>query len=66
MAKATSVQKLALLRTATKSQINALCEICLNILAGHLPLNIKRLKKYKDTIRKLAKRSVGIHKKRLF
>ena len=64
MAKATPAQKRALLRTATKSQINALCEICLNILAGHLPLNIKRLKKYKNTIRKLAKRSVGIHKKK--
>lgn len=64
LAKATPAQKRALLRTSTNSQISALCEICLNILAGHLPINIKRLKKYKDTIRKLTKRSISFRKKK--
>lgn len=64
LAKATPMQKRALLRTATNSQISSLCEICLNILAGHIPLNIKRLKKFKDTIRKLSKRSISARKKK--
>lgn len=64
LAKAPPAQKRALLRTATNPQISALCEICLNILAGHLPLNIKRLKKYKNTIRKLSKRSISVRKKK--
>ena len=64
LAKAAPAQKRALLRTANNSQVSALCEICLNILAGYLPINIKRLKRYKDAIRKLSKRSISIRKKK--
>lgn len=55
--KASPKQRRALLRTANKEQIFCLCEICLNILAGNVPVNIKKLKKFKNVLRKLAKSS---------
>lgn len=44
----------SLLRTANKEQVSCLCEICLNILAGNIPVNIKKIKKFKNILRKLA------------
>lgn len=64
LAKATPTQKRALLKTANNSQISAVCEICLNLLVGNLPANIKRLKKFKNIIRKLTQRSVNVTNKR--
>lgn len=57
-------QRRALLRTASAQQIKTLCEICLNILAGNVPTNIQKLKKYKNTLRKLVKKNVVSNKKR--
>ena len=54
LVKATPLQKRVILKTANNSQISALCEIYLNILAGNLSINIKRLKIYKNTIHKKA------------
>ena len=64
LAKSTPIQKRALLKTANHSQMSALCEICLNALAGNLPINIKRMKRYKHILRKLAKRTIGVKSKK--
>lgn len=64
LAKATPDQKRALLRTASNSQVLSLCEICLNTLVGNIPVDIKRLKKYKNIIRKLSKRSTSVRNKK--
>lgn len=64
LASATSPQKKAIIRTASKNQIYSLCEICKNILAGNVPVNIKRLCKYKTAIRQMSNKKVSINKKR--
>lgn len=55
--KASPNQRKALIRTANKEQISCLCEICLNILGGNIPVNVNKLKKFKTTLRKLANSS---------
>lgn len=57
-------QKRALLKSASKEQISSLCEICLNIANGNVPVNVKKLKKYKNTVRNLAKKSISLQAKR--
>lgn len=50
-------QRRALIRTANKEQVSCLCEICLNILGGNIPVNVNKFKKFKNTLRKLANSS---------
>jgi len=57
-------QKRALLQTANKNQIESLCEICLNILSGNLPINVQKIKKYKNVLRTLTKKSASIQRKK--
>lgn len=60
-------QKRALLRTANKGQITALCEICLNVLAGSVPCELNKLRKYRSALRKVARKSTKLaHKKKIF
>lgn len=54
----------SLLRTANKEQVSCLCEICLNILAGNIPVNIKKIKKFKNVLRKLANPSTKLQTKK--
>lgn len=57
-------QKRALLKTANNDQILSLCEICLNILNGNIPVNASKLKKYKNLLRSLSKKRESIQKKK--
>lgn len=57
-------QRKLLLDGADESQITCLCEICLNILKGNIPINVKKLKKYKKAIRILAKKSTSLKNKK--
>ncbi|GFU94593.1 uncharacterized protein TNCV_3699011 [Trichonephila clavipes] len=58
-------QRNAILKSATNEQIKTLCEICQNVLAGNVPkANVKRLCRYKRTIRQLADRSISLGRKR--
>lgn len=64
ISKCSPKERKALLGTADKSQIACLSEICLNVLAGNVPTNVKKLRKYKTTIRQLAKRSTCVKRKK--
>lgn len=58
--KANPSQRRAILKTLTGSQLNCICEICLNTLNGNVgKANISKLKKYKTVIRKLADKKVS-------
>lgn len=64
LARSSLPQRRAILHTANRSQIRCLCEICLNVLAGNVPINIKKLKKHKNAIRKLANKSIKFQTKK--
>ena len=56
------------IKSASSSNIRALCEICLNILRGHLLVDTiakNKLKKHRPVIEKLAKRSGSLKSKKL-
>lgn len=56
-----------LLKRATKSNIRSLCEICLNVIRGNVPLDQhskNKLKKHREHIETLAKKSVSLRKKK--
>lgn len=57
-------QKKLLLKNASASEISAICEVCLNLLAGNFPVNIQKLRKYKTAIRKVACRSTSVKNKK--
>lgn len=57
------LQKRALLKTAKNEQIEILCEICLNILAGNIAVDVDRMKKYKNLFRNLARKKSSIQQK---
>lgn len=57
LARSHPTQRAALLRTANNDQMKSFCEICLNVLSGNLPVNVKKMKKYKHVLRKLAKKT---------
>lgn len=57
-------QRKAILKDANKSQIFSICEICHNLLAGNVPVNINRLRKYKTIIRQIADKKIPLYKKR--
>lgn len=57
----------ALLKGASRDEINCLCEICLNVLKGKVKLSSKQkaeLSTYKNSLRKLASKSTAGPKKR--
>ncbi|GFW38985.1 uncharacterized protein TNCV_1829781 [Trichonephila clavipes] len=54
LSKSSPKQRRMLLRNADKSQIVTMSEICLNVLAGNVPVNVMKLRKYKTCIRKEA------------
>lgn len=64
LATTTPQQRIAILKTASSRQINSICEICKNVLAGNVPVNIKKLKKYKRNIRALAAKSTSLNHRR--
>lgn len=58
-------QKRGLLQTANNSQLASICEICLNVLRGNIPIvKSHKLKKYKTLLRVLAKRNESMQKKK--
>ncbi|GFR10310.1 uncharacterized protein TNCT_138061 [Trichonephila clavata] len=64
LSKSTPKQRHMLLQNADKSQIVTLSEICLNVLAGNVPVNVKKLRRYKNCIRKVACRKVSLKAKK--
>ncbi|GFY62250.1 uncharacterized protein TNIN_78381 [Trichonephila inaurata madagascariensis] len=54
LSKSTPKQRRMLLQNADKSQIVTLSKICLNVLASNVPVNVKKLRKYKNCIPKVA------------
>ena len=57
-------QKKALIRTASNEQLKSLCEICLNVLGGNIPINLQKLKKYKKLLRALADKKFSVQRKK--
>ena len=56
-------QQKAILKSASEEQIKTLSEIILNLLAGHIPINLKNkrdLAKYKENLRDLADKQTAI------
>lgn len=57
----------AIIKSGDKALVNALCECCLNVLKGNIPLTPtqkKRLSKYKTCIRALAKKNTPLKKRK--
>jgi outer membrane lipopolysaccharide assembly protein LptE/RlpB len=69
LARSSAKRRKSLLQQATKDELTALFEICLNILRGHLPLTPqlhKKLKKEQKTLRTFADKKISLkHKKKL-
>lgn len=59
-------QKRALLRIANKGQILFLGEICLNLLYGTIPSNVKKLRKYRNLLRNILKKSTKFADKKRY
>src|SRR5687767_8489757 len=56
-----------LIKNASKVELNSICEVCKNILAGRIPLKgqqHRRLCRYKNIVRKLANKRVKLETKR--
>lgn len=64
LAHAHPMQRRALLKTAKNDQIESLCEICLNILAGNIPVNVNKMKRYKSLLRGLARKTSNVQQKK--
>lgn len=52
------------LRTAKNDQIESLCEICFNILAGNIPVNVDKMEKYKNFLRSLDRKKSNIQQQK--
>lgn len=64
---AKSRSKATILRKCPNSLIKALCECCINILNGNVPLSKhqkNKLSPYRKIVRNLGKKSVPLYKKR--
>ena len=59
-------QKRALIKSANNAQIDSICEICLNILNGNVPVDKKKLGKYKHLLRMLSRKSCSPQKKKQY
>lgn len=57
-------QKRALVQTANNDQISSLCEVCVNILNGNIPVNVRKLRKYKNILRLLSNKRESTQKKK--
>lgn len=67
LARSSFKRRKSLLNQATRGELKSLCEICLNILKGNIPLddkNFKKLKRNRQTIKVLANKRVPIKVKR--
>ena|SRR5687768_7953691 len=56
-----------LIKHASKVELNSVCEVCKNILAGRIPVrgqHHRRLCRYKNIVRTLANKRVGVERKR--
>ena len=57
----------AVIKAADKELINTICECCLNVLKGNVPLTSQQKKKlavHKSTLRTLAQKKVSLHRKK--
>ena len=69
LAKATPKRRKVLLRNASNAELRSLCELCLNVIKGHLPLNknaFHRLKRHRKTLETLANKRMPMKEKRQF
>ena len=60
-------QARALISTMTKSQLNAICEVLINIRFGNIPVNekdIKKLQRKKNVIVQLTSKTTGANVKK--
>ena len=67
LAKAKPKLASGIIKNSSEDFIKCLCECCLNLLKGNIPISQgqkKKLKKYKNPVRNLAKKSVSIKHKR--
>lgn len=64
LAAASPKQKKLLLKNASTPEIKTVCEVCLNLLEGNIPVDVKKLQKYKTSIRKIACRSTNMKSKK--
>ena len=66
LTRSSAKRRKVLLRQASKKELTALFEICLNIIKGNIPLNsaqFKKLKKHQRVIRTLSDKKVPLRKK---
>ena len=66
LTRSSAKRRKVLLRQASKKELIALFEICLNIIKGNIPLNstqFKKLEKHQRVIRTLSDKKGGIEKK---
>ena len=67
LARSSRIRRKRLLQFATKEELTALFEICLNIIKGNIPVNkrhLQKLKRYRDIIRELESKNVSLQKKK--
>jgi len=67
LARSSSKRRKVLLHQATKEELTALFEICLNIIKGNIPLNTKQektLKHHRKLIRQLADKKNSFQSKK--
>ena len=67
LAKSTPRRRNVLLRNASNEELRSLCELCLNVIKGNLPLNknaFQRLKRHRKTLETLASKRVPLKQKR--
>lgn len=64
LSKSTPTQRKAIIKSASPDQIHSICEICHNILAGNVGVNVAKVKKYKTAIRQIANKKIPIQKKK--
>ena len=69
LARSSAKRRKALLSQVTRDELKSLCEICLNILKGNIPLDDKtynKLKRHKSKLRTLAdKKTSSAHKQHI-
>ena len=66
-ARSSAKRRKALLSQVTRNELKSLCEICLNILKGNIPLDDKtfhKLKRYKSKLRTLADKKTPLAEKK--
>ena len=59
----------AIITNYNQETLKSICECALNVLRGNIPLNAcskRKLRAYKDSIRKIADKSVSLSAKRMF